>query len=254
MLVGFIVLKLIAQWAWNGNPSPEISPELCLDSWSLPCLQALMVKSIGIAVICGAFLNKAPVIINILSNASVAGLSSAAVYGEIIMYSNSALYSILKKNPFTAWGENGILTLQTLFICALMWNYKEKPKVKIVEIVIAILGYLSYLVIVFYVLPPIYYSLLMSINWPVLIFSRGSQILTFASCKHTGTQSLITTIMNLVGSAIRILTTIKEVGYDMALLGGYGISVLLNLILVVQFIVYKGNTKTYIQSLERKKK
>jgi hypothetical protein len=73
-------------------------------------------------------------------------------------------------------------------------------------------------------------------------------------CKHTGTQSLITTVMNLAGSAIRILTTIKEVGLDMALLGGYAISVLLNLVLVIQFILYKENTKKYIQSLEERKK
>jgi len=248
------IINQFATWAWDGNPSKDITPDLCLQTLSSPCLLALLIKAIGLAVICGAFLNKAPVIINILSNASVAGMSAGAVYGETIMYSNSAFYSILKKNPFTAWGENGVLTIQTLFICTLMWKYQENPKVGMVERGIAILVYLLYLTIVLYILPPMYYSLLMTINWPVLIFSRGSQIMTFMQCKHTGTQSLITTIMNLAGSAIRILTTIKEVGLDMALLGGYGISVLLNLILVLQFILYKDNTKRYIQTLEERKR
>ena len=94
------MLDVFAVWAWGDNPNPEVSPEVCLSNLlpipPVPCIFALAAKAIGLAIIAGAVLNKAPVIINILSNKSVAGMSAAAVYAETIMYANSALYSFLR--------------------------------------------------------------------------------------------------------------------------------------------------------------
>ncbi len=74
--------------------------------------------------------------------------------------------------------------------------------------------------------------------------------------KHTGAQSIITVIMNFTGSAIRVVTTIKEVGMDIPMLSGYLISILLNTIQISQFLIYKKNTEKYLKDLadEKKKK
>lgn len=72
--------------------------------------------------------------------------------------------------------------------------------------------------------------------------------------KHTGTQSILTHLMNLVGSMIRILTTLKEIGMDLALLSGYALSVLLNAVLITQCIVYRKNTLKVLSAETRKKK
>jgi hypothetical protein len=88
----------------------------------------------------------------------------------------------------------------------------------------------------------------------VLVFSRGNQIIANYKQKQTGAQSLATTGLNLVGTLVRIGTTIKEVGWDLHILRAYGVSVTLNSMLFMQLILYKENTEIYLQSLKKKKK
>ena len=96
--------------------------------------------------------------------------------------------------------------------------------------------------------------LLMLYNPLVLLTSRGSQIFANYKQKQTGAQSLATTGMNLSGSLIRMATTIKEVGWDLYILRGYGMSVMLNSILVSQIMLYKENTTRILEELKLKKK
>ena len=90
-------------------------------------------------------------------------------------------------------------------------------------------------------------------NPVVLIISRGSQIFQNYKQKQTGAQSAATTGLNLVGTIIRIGTTIKEVGWDFHILRAYGVSVTLNSILFAQLFVYKENTEKHLKSLKEKK-
>ena len=89
---------------------------------------------------------------------------------------------------------------------------------------------------------------------PVLIYSRGSQIIANYHQKQTGAQSIATTGMNLSGSLVRIATTIKEVGWDFNILRNYALSVTLNSVLLVQISMYKTNTEKFLKSLKQKKK
>jgi mannose-P-dolichol utilization defect protein 1 len=257
MSVITVILETIAQWAWGSSLSEDVSPQICLDSLpflSMPCFNGLLIKGIGIGIILGACFNKAPLIMNILNSKSVAGMSTGGLYAEIVMYANSAFYSILRKNPFTAYGETAVVTVQAMGVCTLLWKYKDDPPIPTQQRFMVTAAFVVYVFLVFTMLQPEYYYLLMTLNWPALIYSRGSQILMFKRVQHTGTQSLITNGTNLLGSCIRILTTIKEVGMDMTMLGGYVVSVFLNVILVSQFFLYKENTKKYLESLEDKKK
>lgn len=137
----------IATWAWESDPSPLVTPQSCLDSLPLlstPCLTRLVAKGIGIGIILASCINKAPVVRNILKSRSVAGLSVAAAYGEVIMYSNAAFYNILRGNPFTAYGETFTVLLQTMIVVNLIWFYGEKSNISL-----ALAGYCAYLFLVF---------------------------------------------------------------------------------------------------------
>jgi len=248
-------LNKIGEWAWGASPDQDITPEYCLSILPflpLPCLTPIIMKLIGIAMIVGASLNKAPIVFNVLSTKSVTGLSVGSVYGEVIMYSNSVFYGILRKNPFTSWGENGVMTLQSFAIVFLTWSYKNDPPFKPQQKIMALAAYGIYFLIAFG-LPEQYYYLLQAANWPTLVVARGSQIIDTHKLKHTGNHSLITTGMNLLGSAIRIFTTISEIGWDFALLSGYLLSVGLNIALVVQFLLYWDETTKFKKSLKEKK-
>lgn len=96
--------------------------------------------------------------------------------------------------------------------------------------------------------------LLMVYNPIVLLTSRGSQILANHQQKQTGAQSLATTGMNLTGSLIRTVTTIKEVGWDLHILRSYGTSITLNMILFTQIFMYREKTNKMLGDLKKKKK
>lgn len=212
----------------------------------------LLVKLMGVLIIIGSCLNKAPLFVNILKTKSVAGMSSSAVYSEAIMYANAAFYSFLRGNPFTAYGETLLITIQTVGVILLMWKFKVEPKVSSKERLIVSTLAVVYTSVVF-AMPEDQLYLLLSVNLPVTVFSRGSQIYSFYTCQHTGTQSIITVVMNFAGSAIRVVTTINEVGFDIPMLSGYGISLVLNFIMIAQFMLYKKNTEKYMKSLQEKK-
>ena len=88
-------------------------------------------------------------------------------------------------------------------------------------------------------------------NPVVLVFSRGSQILVNYRQKHTGAQSIATTGLNLIGTIVRVGTTIKEVGWDFHILRAYGVSVTLNSLMFTQLVVYRDNTEKYLRSLKK---
>ena len=94
------------------------------------------------------------------------------------------------------------------------------------------------------VLTPDTQYILMVYNPVVLIISRGSQVIVNYKQKQTGAQSIATTGLNLIGTLIRIGTTIKEVGWDFHILRAYGVSVTLNSMLFLQLVLYKENTES----------
>ena len=97
LVIGF------AEWVWHDSPSSDtadhaISPELCLATMPVmngACWSALLAKGLGVAIILGACLNKAPLIYNIWTSQSTQGLSAGALYGELLVVAHSSLYGIL---------------------------------------------------------------------------------------------------------------------------------------------------------------
>ena len=127
---------------------------------------ALLGKALGVLIIVGSLLNKAPLFINILKSKSVAGMSSSSIYSEAIMYSNAAFYCIRSGNPFTSYGETLLIAMQTVFVILLMWKYKVEPPISNKERSIVTAAGVLYLSIV-YLLPQDKIYLLVSCNMPV---------------------------------------------------------------------------------------
>lgn len=247
----------LANFVWGGDKS-EVSPEFCLESVNFimdgSCFSRLLVKGIGIAIIAAACLNKAPVMRNIINSKSAAGFTQFSVYSDILVVSNCAFYGLLNRQPFTAFGENVALSIQCILIALLVWKYKDDPKVTTQQKILAALCYATYLIGVTVFLPPEMYYVLMTSVLPMAILSRGSQVMEAFRLKHMGSNALLTHIMNFLGSSIRIMTTIKEVGWDMAMLSGYFLSVFINGVIILQFFLYRENTAAFLREAEAKKK
>jgi hypothetical protein len=88
----------------------------------------------------------------------------------------------------------------------------------------------------------------------VLVGTRGAQIRQNYVNKQTGAQSIATISMNLASGLVHIATTIKEIGFDFHILRSYGTSVLLNLILFAQIMMYRSNTELFLERLRDEKK
>jgi mannose-P-dolichol utilization defect protein 1 len=101
-----------------------------------------------VAIILASCINKAPVIRNILKSKNVVGLSMAASYGEVILYSNAAFYNILQGNPFTAYGETFMVLIQNMLVVTLIWTY-TKNGFGMANIALVLAAYCAYLYIVF---------------------------------------------------------------------------------------------------------
>lgn len=246
----------LATWVWREDPAADVNPELCLGAfpWMTGgCWSRLIVKGLGIGIILGSCLNKTPIMLNILDSKSTVGLSRTAVYGEAIVYLNCALYGLLESYPVSAYGENIAMTIQSILILILLWKYTDDPPVSLRERVIACTLAALYVGAIVTLLPFHLYYLLMASIWPIQILSRGSQIRQTFRLRHTGAQSVITTSMNLFGSMVRIGTTIKEVGWDIAVLMGYFLSVALNSIMFAQYWMYRKNTESFLRQLKEKK-
>jgi mannose-P-dolichol utilization defect protein 1 len=245
----------VAEWVWLDDDAADVSPEMCMSGLPLMntgCWSRLAVKGLGIAIIVGACLNKAPMIYNIWSSQSTTGLSAGALYGDLLVVANSAFYGYLLGYPFTAYGETLALCVQAVVIIGLQWKFAE-PSVVTSEKIVASLLSVVYLIGIAYFLPADYYHLLMASTWPLQVYAKGSQIYETFRVRHTGAQAIATIGMNLTGSSLRILTTLKEVGWDMAFLTGSLLSVALNSVAVLQYVVYRKNTKEFLRGLEKKK-
>jgi hypothetical protein len=107
---------------------------------------------------------------------------------------------------------------------------------------------------VFQILPPQLYYLLLAVNLLILLNSRGTQIYETASVQHTGAQSITITSMNVLAGCLRIFTTIQEAGYDFFLLTGFALSVLLNVIMLIQFPLYAANTAKFKEEMMNQEK
>jgi mannose-P-dolichol utilization defect 1 len=247
MLVKIPLIVSLANWLWKDDI--EATPQQCLQSLPLlasPCWRGLLVKSLGIAMILGACFNKLPVIINMKNTKSATGLSVSSIYGETLVYTNCAAYGLLNNYPFSSWGENASLFVQTLVIVYLLWTYTD---VSLNERILVLLGGLLYIVSILAFLTTQHYYLLMASVMPILLVSRGSQILETMRCGHTGAQSIITVAMSLVGGLIRILTTVQEMGWDMAVLSTYLFSAALSLMMFGQYFYYQENTRVFMAKL-----
>lgn len=247
-------VKPLAEWIWGA----EGGAATCLQEapfLGVDCFSQLVTKAFGILIIVASMLNKIPIMRNMQKSQSAAGISRNALYGETLVYANCALYGLLSGHPFTAYGENISLMLQNTVLIFMAWDLSTKTSspVKSQEKTLTILSASVYLGAVTQVLPEEYQHLLMSSTWPVMLFSRGSQIFETFSVKHTGNLSIVTTGMNLVGAVIRILTTMKETG-DIVVISGYLLSGSLNLMMFIQYWMYLAKTTEILKKAEDVKK
>jgi hypothetical protein len=240
----------IANWVWGGEDA-----EICLDLVpfiGMECFSQLITKALGVAIILGSCLNKTPIMRNILNAQSAAGISRSSLYGEALVYANSAIYGLLESHPLTAYGENGALLCQNIILILLTWRFSTQ-RVSSMEKTSVVAAAVAYLFVTTSLLPESERYLLPASVGPILLYARGTQVVETFNVKHTGNLSIVTTAMNLGGGLARIGTTLKETG-DKTVLAVFMLSVGLNFIMFIQYWLYRANTMKLAQETKQKKR
>ena len=198
------------------------------------CNSLALSKFLGISIVFGSSLVKLPQLITILVANSTKGLSQFTLFAELLAFIFTWSYSAHENFPFTTWGESMFLTLQNFCIILLSYIYARNY---LLLILFPLLLGSTLSLLLSDQLPPHIYFYLQSSVIPLAIFGKLKQIQENYSNSSTGQLSLITTSLLLLGTIIRIFTTLKETGDSLSLLI-YILSAILNFILLSQILWY----------------
>jgi len=205
-------------------------------------MQAVMAKIMGYGILVGSLFLQMPQIVKISTSRSVTGISRASRYSEVPINSSACIYHILKKLPFSTWGENAAVLTQNLIIVGLVWIYEDQNRVSKREMLAVAAGFIA-LCFAQFSLPPALYPLMIYINIPLVFASTVPQVMRNFRQKHTGQVAILSNFLKLVGCSVRFFTTLTLIGVDLGLLVNYGFGGAMNAIIVGQGIAYREETK-----------
>jgi len=200
------------------------------------CLKLAVSKLLGYSTIAGSAFLKAPQVVNILQSKSVEGLSPLAFYLEVPLYANQVIYNVLQDSPFSSYGEIALVGLQNVLLVLLLWAF-SRPRPSAGE-VLGVCAAFAAIGIVGMRLPPDLQWTLTASALPLLIVSKMLQIVECYRVGSTGSLSIITVFLQVVGSVVRIFTTFQEVANPLPVVATHATSMILALILMGQIVWY----------------
>lgn len=221
-----------------------------LSAGETSCVGFFIAKLLGFAILLGSVLLKAPQIFNIMSTKTVEGLSTTSIYLEIPTTLTNIVYNYKRTNPITSYGESIFISIQNITICMLIWAY-SKPPTNSSHITSCIISF-GILLVGMMIIPDEFIYLLPLSGIPLMISSRLTQIIANIQAGSTGQLSSITTFLVFAGSLARVFTTIQEVGWDLNILTGFGLSAVLSGFLLAQIVFYSFMAKSKITEKKTK--
>ena len=206
------------------------------DFTNVECLKSLISKGLGLAIILGSFLLKAPQIFNIVKSKSGSGLSLSSLYFDVMAFICPSVYGFRQGFPFLSYGESIVILVQNIIIVLLVWMYTKEVttghKLKVFVLISAAIGGA-------FALPSGYLQLLPSIAIVLTIASRVPQVYANYSSGGTGVASSITWLLNFVGAVVRVFTTFNETG-DMFQIAGFAIGASFSGMILLQILYYNS--------------
>jgi len=199
------------------------------------CLKFTISKGLGYAIIVGALILKVPQIKNILSSGSVEGLATGTFYADVLTFFVGSLYSFKQGYPISTYGEELVILTQNLALVLLMWKYREFSALHKVSVLGIFCGMAFYGLQLDAAHPII--QALPNITICTTVLARAPQVVANYQNGSTGQLSLVTTVLNSLGSVARVFTTLQELD-DFKKLMGYVVSLSLNVMLILQMVMY----------------
>lgn len=84
-----------------------------VDVSSTFCLRLAVSKALGLGIVVFGSIMKVPQILKIVNSKSAKGISLTMYILEVLAYTISLAYAVRKRIPFSTYGENASLTVQS---------------------------------------------------------------------------------------------------------------------------------------------
>ncbi|KAJ3829416.1 hypothetical protein F5880DRAFT_1470650 [Lentinula raphanica] len=211
-----------------------------LDFSDIECVKLALSKGLGIGIVVGGSIVKVPQIALILRTQDSAGLSLPSYILETLSYLITLFYSYRNSFPFSTFGENLFLSVQDIAVSLFILLYGDSPNPSRRTGDIGLLtGFFVASISALYSMSLENLAYLQLATLPLSLFSKIPQITANHKAKSTGQLSAFAVLSQIVGCVARLYTTSTEVG-DPVVQAGFGLALLLNLVLGIQMMLYWG--------------
>ena len=214
------------------------------DFFNVDCLKSFISRGLSFGIIAGSSVLKLPQMYNFYKAKSTFGVSSTMLYLDVVSFTPSPIYNIMKVHPFFTYGEQIIVLTENIILILMMWYYdKNNSMGKSFGIVVAY----ACLVVGFIYAPESMWYTYPLIGAAAATFGRFPQIMDNYNNKHTGTLSAFTFVLNSLGGAARMFTTMNETG-DLSIVASQAVGVVGCLVVLAQMFTYRAETRTALQA------
>ncbi|OSX78433.1 hypothetical protein BU14_0109s0033 [Porphyra umbilicalis] len=200
------------------------------------CFRAALSKGLGLGIVAAAGLIKLPQIASIVSSRSAEGLSKTTFLVETFGHTYNLAAHVRQGYPPSTYGDFAALLLQNYALLVLIYAYSGQPALG-VSIVVGAVSLLGGMCSGGFPLGVL--QALTAGNVLLVFASRLPQAIANYRAGSTGALSLVTCVGMWLGATARIFTTLTEVD-DPSILAGYIAAGVLNGIIAMQVLFYRG--------------
>ena len=229
----------------------------CYDTWftdysffDVDCLKSIVSRGLSFGIIVGSSVLKLPQMYNFYRAKSTFGVSSTMLYLDVISFTPSPIYNVMKLHPFFTYGEQIIVLTENIILIAMMWYYDKNNSLS-KSIGIALVYAL--LVFGFFHAPAHVWWLYPLIGAAAATLGRIPQIVDNYNSQNTGTLSAFTFFLNSLGGVARMFTTMNTTG-DLSIVASQFVGVSVSVVILIQMGMYWQNTKKALQDFDGKEK
>ena len=229
---------------------------LDIDPFTSPtCLKVAISKAVGIAIIAASSIVKVPQLLKLLNSQSADGVNFTSYLLETTAYIITLAYNFRSGFPFSTFGETALIAIQNVAIAVLVLHFTAtaknttSPYPAVFVAGVAAAGYALFTPSI--VSMELLRNLQMFVTIPLGLMSKIPQILDVQRNKSTGQLSAFAVFNYLLGSLLRVGTTLAEVD-DALILAGFLGGVVLNLVLTTQMLVFWNNEGKKVEEAKKK--
>ncbi|PNS21818.1 hypothetical protein CAC42_416 [Sphaceloma murrayae] len=217
----------------------------------LPCLKLAISKALGIGIITASSVVKIPQLLKLLSSQSAAGVSFLSYFLETSAYLITLAYNVRQGFPFSTYGETALIAVQNVAIATAVLHFSRLTSAA--ALFVAGLAAAAYALFTPDLVSSANLGYLQAGAGLLGVASKVPQILTVYREGGTGQLSAFAVFNYLVGSLVRIFTTLQEVD-DKLILYGFISGFALNAVLAGQMVWYWNGSSSQREVKEGKRK